>query len=50
MQPLRVSPLVKTLPPLQVSDDSGSARDGGDLGYVIKGSFDQSFDDALFAL
>ena len=34
----------------EVSDDSGSARDGGDLGYVIKGSFDQSFDDALFAL
>ncbi|WP_231702002.1 SurA N-terminal domain-containing protein [Halopseudomonas sabulinigri] len=33
-----------------VSDDSGSAREGGDLGYVIKGSFDQSFDDALFAL
>jgi len=32
------------------SDDSGSAREGGDLGYVIKGSFDQSFDDALFAL
>jgi len=33
-----------------VSDDGGSAREGGDLGYVIKGSFDQSFDDALFAL
>lgn len=33
-----------------VSDDGGSARNGGDLGYVVKGSFDQSFDDALFAL
>tara|TARA_R110000765_G_scaffold136630_7_gene235877 strand:+ start:531 stop:2426 length:1896 start_codon:yes stop_codon:yes gene_type:complete len=33
-----------------VSEDGGSARNGGDLGYVIKGSFDPSFDDALFAL
>ena len=28
----------------------GSSRDGGDLGYIVKGSFDQAFDDVLFAL
>tara|TARA_Y100000748_G_C15500070_1_gene489654 strand:- start:2345 stop:4234 length:1890 start_codon:yes stop_codon:yes gene_type:complete len=33
-----------------VSDDTGSSRDGGDLGYIVKGSFDDAFDDALFAL
>ena len=34
----------------EMSDDTGSSRDGGDLGYIVKGSFDQAFDDALFAL
>ncbi|PAU87362.1 peptidylprolyl isomerase [Pseudomonas sp. WN033] len=34
----------------EVSEDPGSANDGGDLGYVVRGSFDQAFDDALFAL
>lgn len=34
----------------ELSDDTGSSRDGGDLGYIVKGSFDESFDDALFAL
>ncbi|WP_425220565.1 SurA N-terminal domain-containing protein [Pseudomonas sp.] len=33
-----------------VSDDTGSSRDGGDLGYIVKGSFDEAFDEALFAL
>ncbi|UJJ33466.1 SurA N-terminal domain-containing protein [Halopseudomonas maritima] len=34
----------------EVSEDTGSSRDGGDLGYIVKGSFDDAFDDALFAL
>ena len=34
----------------EMSDDTGSSRDGGDLGYIVKGSFDQAIDDALFAL
>ncbi|MEL0166990.1 MAG: SurA N-terminal domain-containing protein [Pseudomonadaceae bacterium] len=34
----------------ELSDDTGSSGEGGDLGYIVKGSFDQAFDDALFAL
>ncbi len=32
------------------SDDSGSAENGGDLGFSEKGAFVPEFDDALFAL
>jgi peptidyl-prolyl cis-trans isomerase D len=32
------------------SDDSGSAENGGDLGFAEKGAFVPEFDDALFAL
>ena len=33
-----------------VSDDIGTAANGGDLGYSVQGSFDPAFDEALFAL
>ncbi|GGN32726.1 MULTISPECIES: SurA N-terminal domain-containing protein [Marinomonas] len=32
------------------SDDIGSKDDGGNLGYVEKGTIDQAFDDALFSM
>ena len=34
----------------EVSDDSGTVNNGGDMGYIEHGSFDPAFDDALFAL
>lgn len=34
----------------ELSDDTGSANDGGDLGVVLRGSFDDAFEQALFAL
>ncbi len=34
----------------EVSEDSGSAGDGGDLGFAGRGIFDPAFEDALFAL
>jgi len=34
----------------ELSDDTGSAVDGGDLGVNPRGAFDPAFDDALFAL
>ncbi|SDT99068.1 SurA N-terminal domain-containing protein [Halopseudomonas salegens] len=33
-----------------LSDDLGSANDGGNLGVVVRGSFDPAFEEALFAL
>lgn len=32
------------------SEDPGSARNGGDLGYNSRGTFDKAFEDAAFAL
>jgi peptidyl-prolyl cis-trans isomerase D len=34
----------------EYSDDIGSKNDGGNLGYVEKGTIDQAFDDALFSM
>ncbi|TVP92121.1 MAG: peptidylprolyl isomerase [Pseudomonadaceae bacterium] len=34
----------------EMSDDSGSANEGGNLGVVSRGSFDPAFEEALFAL
>jgi len=34
----------------EYSDDIGSKDDGGNLGYVEKGTIDQAFDDALFSM
>jgi peptidyl-prolyl cis-trans isomerase D len=34
----------------ELSDDPGSAEAGGNLGMMTKGSFDQAFEDALWAL
>lgn len=34
----------------ELSEDPGSAEAGGNLGMVAKGSFDQAFEDALWAL
>lgn len=34
----------------ELSDDSGSAGSGGDLGYAVRGSYDAAFEDALFSL
>ncbi|MEL0048500.1 MAG: SurA N-terminal domain-containing protein [Gammaproteobacteria bacterium] len=34
----------------ELSDDPGSAETGGNLGMMAKGSFDQAFEDALWAL
>lgn len=33
-----------------ISDDTGSANDGGNLGVVARGSFDPAFEEALFSL
>ncbi|MFT2097675.1 SurA N-terminal domain-containing protein [Marinomonas sp. 2405UD66-6] len=34
----------------EYSDDIGSKNDGGNLGYIEKGSIDEAFDDALFSM
>lgn len=34
----------------ELSDDSGSASGGGDLGYAVRGSYDPAFEEALFSL
>ncbi len=34
----------------EISEDPGSAENGGNLGPVTKGAFDQAFEDALWAL
>lgn len=34
----------------EYSDDLGSKEEGGDLGYVEKGTIDPTFDDALFSM
>lgn len=34
----------------ELSDDKGSATEGGDLGFAGKGVYDQAFEDALYAL
>ncbi|MDE2139509.1 MAG: peptidylprolyl isomerase, partial [Gammaproteobacteria bacterium] len=34
----------------QYSDDAGSAANGGNLGWITRGSTDKSFEDALFAI
>lgn len=34
----------------ELSDDTGSASGGGDLGYAVRGSYDAAFEDALFSL
>ena len=34
----------------QESDDPGSANQGGDLGFTVRGDFDEAFDETLFAL
>jgi peptidyl-prolyl cis-trans isomerase D len=34
----------------ELSDDTGSATEGGDLGFAGKGVYDQAFEDALYAL
>ncbi|MBQ0776161.1 MAG: SurA N-terminal domain-containing protein [Pseudomonas sp.] len=34
----------------ELSDDTGSASGGGDLGYAVRGSYDPAFEEALFNL
>ena len=34
----------------ELSEDSGSASGGGDLGYAVRGSYDPAFEEALFSL
>jgi len=34
----------------EYSDDIGSKNDGGNLGYLVKGTIDEDFDDALFSM
>lgn len=34
----------------EASDDTGSASNGGDLGYAVRGSYDADFENSLFAL
>lgn len=34
----------------EYSDDIGSKNDGGNLGYLVKGTIDEDFDDTLFSM
>lgn len=35
---------------IEYSDDIGSKKDGGNLGYQVKGTFDEDFDNTLFTM
>lgn len=35
---------------VEYSDDIGSKNDGGNLGYLVKGTVDEDFDDTLFSM